>query len=416
MSLERIFSDENILAYSQACIDLCERLPVVRSTKHDFDTLVIPSRGAVPFFLGLVHASDKLRVFGYDFEKFYREMGVDDMLAPLLPNDTKVSKKVNGKEVRVLLAPFTADLNIPKFDREADNDEYTADTRRYWANVMASFFKESKDRIEDPYFKTFTETILKDIEHRKRVAEQYMIFPSIGKFAMIDTVISGRASNDILRSFDDLAKTHNNPNLKPFGFLVVDENGTKLEKKKFRPYLRTKEARGQVEMFTIPRIVSEDEGAALEGVVASIYPSVMCASRDLVLDGKPFFVGAGSWHILPKNPYMDAFRSFMNLIYAGIDLKLQRDYDIGRGDEESRYAKRRQEFGETLESMRDLLSYNAAVTSRDLKIGYKPVDDYSTGSFVMHLPFNRESTNAIINNICSATGAIRANLTPSNQQ
>ena len=120
MTLEEIFNEETMLAYSNACLDLAIDIPEKRK-KHGFDTLVIPSRGAVPFFLGMVHALENLKNYGDEYEDFHRNLGVQPMLTPLLPENSTISNSVRGKKYRVLLVPFTADLNIPKFDSKENS-------------------------------------------------------------------------------------------------------------------------------------------------------------------------------------------------------------------------------------------------------------------------------------------------------
>ncbi|MEM4270862.1 MAG: hypothetical protein QXO70_02075, partial [Candidatus Pacearchaeota archaeon] len=204
-TLERIFSEENMLAYSNACLELALDMPELRETKG-FDTLVIPSRGAVPLFLGMVYALEKLRDCSEVHKEFYENLGVQPMLTPLLPECSKIANSVVGKDFRVLIIPFTADLNIEKFDSETSNDEYTRKTREYWANVSAAFFKSQNNRNQDPYFRSFVDVILRDIECRDYLAKIYEVFPQIKSFAILDTVVSGRASNDILKAFDSIAE------------------------------------------------------------------------------------------------------------------------------------------------------------------------------------------------------------------
>src|SRR3989338_11190208 len=201
-----------MLEYSEACVTMANDLVNTRRKVMPFDTLVIPSRGAFPFFLGMTYLLKKLITFGDDFKDIHR------------------------KDLRVLLIPFTADLNIPKFDPDESNEEYTEKTREYWARVTHAFFKEPKLRSKDPYFKTFAEIILGNLEGRDKTVQIYEQFPQIGRFAMIDTVISGRASNDILGAFDQISAEQqqrgiiDHANISPFAFLIVDENSEKLEK------------------------------------------------------------------------------------------------------------------------------------------------------------------------------------------
>ena len=409
--IDKIFSKQHMLAYSGACIDMAKDMAEARSKRFSFDTLMIPSRGAFPFFLGMTYALKKLGTdFGDEFDKLYRGLAIPQMLAPLMPANSEISTDLQNKDVRVLLIPFTADLNIPKFDSRADNDEYTRKTREYWARVTESFLRSTKFRAANPYFGTFVDIILKDIERRQEVAEAYEKFPPITNFATIDTVISGRASNEILQAFDDIAKERHSmgvggpDDVKPRAFLIVDDNGKKL-RHKFKEYLQGKSRAGYASMYQIPRIVSEDENAALLGVSAVTYPSIMRASRDFMYRGREFFIGAGSWHINPKSPSMLNFQKFMDLVYAGIDAVYDKSY---KGDEKSleKFAEERAKFAENANSTGLLSLKDSEISLRDHVRDrvLNPEDIYETGSHVLHVPFSDNVTNNLAAKICRTYG------------
>ena len=410
--INEIFSEDNIRAYSKSCIDLAIDMAETKYHKFPFDTLMIPSRGAFPFFLGMTYA---LRKFGNDvgdeYDKFYRSLAIQPMFAPLMPPNSEISTDLDKKDTKVLLIPFTADLNIPKFDSNADNDEYTRKTREYWARVTESFLKGHKFREKNPYFGTFVNTVLRKVENRSEVAESYEKFPAIGTFAMIDTVISGRASNDILRAFDDIAserynaRTDRHDDAKPCSFLIVDENGSKLVPR-LEKYLREKVAAGMAKMYEIPRIVSEDENSTLLGVSAVTYPSIMRASRDFEYRGKEFFVGAGSWHVNPKSIHRDYFMDFMDLIYSGIDAVYSESYGGKQKQSPEKFLEDRIKFVELAES-REILSlkdYDMSLKDFVRDCSFDKADLYETGSHVLHIPFSEKVTREIVNSICNTYG------------
>jgi len=398
--LDKIFSEVNMLEYAGACINLAAALPEHTNPREGFDTLIIPSRGAVPFFLGMLAG---LRKFNWspEHDYFYKNLGVQSLLEPLLPKDSGLETRLNDKKIRTLLMPFTADLNIPKFDNTQDSDEYTKKTRQYWANVVASFFQPSRKRRKDPYFRTFTEVILEDIENRKDVAQNYRDFPSANRFSMIDTVISGRASNHILKAFDNLCQVYRSDHIVPRTFLIVDENGEKL-RTNYKVYLNTKKALGQVMTFEIPRIVSEDEGASLEGVAAVVYPNIMKASKQFKIEDKEFFVGAGSWFIAPNSYYLTNFQRFMDLVYSAIDAKYSQEYESpSNPDKLSTFRQIRQEFVDFADKRRCLEKHTSEVSSLYLNSDYKIKDFYETSSHVGHVIFSDTATRVITNKIYS---------------
>jgi len=409
-ALENIFSEENMLSYGGACLKLAEEVPHVQKRKG-LDTLVIPSRGAVPFFLGMVHSLKDLSMYSEDHQNFVDNLGVQSMLAPLLPEDSVVARTARNKKIRVLLAPFTADLNVEKFDPTQDNTQYTSMTREYWANVTAAMFKGAHERAKDPYFRSFTDVILKHVERRDEIADKYVRFPTVERFAMIDTVISGRASNEILKVFERLAKERGNPNLNPYSFLIIDENGRKLVPD-FKRYLEDKYNWGNAQLMRIPRIVSEDEGASLLGVSAVMYPSIMKSSRALRVgdDNRVFFVGAGSWRLgddLHKADRKDKadFERFMDLVYSAIDANFAKEYSgIADSDELARFRAERQSFLEYAEKHRVFMGHRADATPLKLNQSLIYHSVYETSSHVVHVPFEPKSNTEVLAELVSLPG------------
>lgn len=408
MTLDQIFSEENILDYSGVCTNLAMDIPERAQTSgKEFDTLMIPSRGAVPFLLGMAYSLRKLSdMFGGGHEQFYNGLAMQPMVSSLLSSDVKVSHDVERKPYRVLLVPFTADLNVEKFDGSLDNTEFTKNTRGYWAKVTKAFFKDPKERAKDPYFRSFADIILRDIEGRDSLAEAYESFPTIKKFSMIDTVISGRASTQILGAFEGLSALCQNPNLNPSASLIVDENGKKLTPEYAR-FLNRKKIEGKVTSYEIPRIVSEDEGASLLGVGAAIYPSVMKSSLDFCTGDETFFIGAGGWFNsadLPGN-YSKNFKSFMDMIYSGIDYIHSKDFG-GNGEK-----KKYEEFQAARASFLDRANHTKIlcqtaddISALKLSAHYSYQECYETHSHVLHAPFAPRSLERIQSKIAHIPG------------
>lgn len=402
--LESIFSKANLMNYAKACVGLAMDIPEIFE-KEKLDTLVIPSRGAVPFFLGMNYGIEQIsnsELASEEVDNFYQNLGVQDSLLPLLPENSGIKKgSLEDKAYRVLLAPFTADLNLNKFDENEDTDEYILKTRQYWANVTASMFLPREERKKDPYFKSFADVVLRHIEKRDDVAELYENFPTINKFGIMDTVISGRASNNILKAFDKLSMEKKNPNLQPYSFLIVDEDGKKL-RSDFERYLRGKKYDSKASFYPIHRIVSEDENASLLGVGAVVYPSVMKASKEMLTLGedKEFFIGAGSWRLdedlgkKRENNHINNFDQFMDLIYSGIDLDLH-------GDQESFniFSEKREKFLDTAYENNILgqAVFDPKYISKQVRYSLK--HPYETRSFVFHAPFSKNSTRKIISQL-----------------
>jgi len=258
----------------------------------------------------------------------------------------------------------------------------------------------------NPYFRTFTESVLQKVEHRRGVALNYLRFPKIQNFAMIDTVISGRAANEILRAFDAIAGERcyaSNPNpdaVKPYAFLIVDEDGKKLWPQ-FKRYLDER-PKSLTERLPIPKIVSEDTGSSLLGVSAVVYPSLMEQSESFRYKGIEFFVGAGSWHIKDYGNNLFHFKQFMNMIYSGIDaLSSAQD-----SPEKARFAKTRQDYLDLAENIGLLdLEDNDIACNQCLRTLSSNLDQtYLTNSNVFHVKFKPELTRKLGYEICNFPG------------
>jgi len=182
MGLEHIFSESNMIEYAGACLDLATEIP----EQKGFDTLLIPSRGAVPFFLGMVYALKKFD-WSENHREFREELGVHSLIEPLLPKDCGLKVGASKGKIKTLLIPFTADLNI-KGKNEREMIEITRETRYYWSRVATSFMKESGLRERDPYFASFVDGILRNVEMREPLISSYCRFPKVDRFAMINAL------------------------------------------------------------------------------------------------------------------------------------------------------------------------------------------------------------------------------------
>lgn len=417
-SLEEIFSAGHVRNYAETCLNLAMSMQN-EFTNRNLDTLVIPSRGAVPIFIGTTYALSKLaRTFGGEYKDFYDNLAVQSMIEPLMPHSAPMSTDVEKARYRVLLVPFTADLNVTRFDPSVDEDEYVRKTRNFWSRFTGSFFSDSSERVKNPYFKAFTDVVLRNIEGRDSAAEMYERFPRIQRFGLIDTVISGRASSQILQSSDQMFHEMGFKESPYYPFLIVDENARKL-KDPFRQYLKRKQVLGELEIHPAARIFSEDKGASFLGVAAVVYPSIMKESeRHLLLNGsQEFFVGAGSWRLgsdlgrLGKF-YKESFDKFKGLIYSGIDHIFARDYGDDIAEQESS-AARFTEVREAFIKYADETGIMRGQREEDYSVlrinkNYPMQGPYETGSGVVHVPFTPEATRKLIDKITRSSPRVRA--------
>ncbi len=180
----------------------------------------------------------------------------------------------------------------------------------------------------------------------------------------------------------------------------MDENGAKL-KSGFSRYLNRKKIAGKVEMIRTPRIVSEDKGASLLGIAATVYPSIMRASKSLTLDENEFFVGAGSWRLCselgPNNLYQENFFRFMNLVYKAIDARFSYGFSSeGFIGAYKIFSDNHKEFVKWAIDRHILGRHKPDVDV--LRLRYQPsqiLNPYETSSHVLHVPFNEFTTKGI---------------------
>ena len=396
-SLERIFSEENLLDYGRACVDVALDL-----SGRNIDTLLIPSRGAFPIFLGVVCA---LRSIGKEYDDVndaYRRLN------PIIPVNGWLEKYLRAEDrnyelpsMNILFTPFTADLKIS--EGGIDSLEVIRGVRDYWAKVTRAFFMSPEERKEDPYFRSFTEVVLKYIENRPDLARRYESFPQVKNLGLIDTVISGRASATIIESMDEIG-------LNPYSILIVDDEGKKLR----TPFKQTLDARvyaypSRANMVKTKRIVSEDEGAALEGVIALVYPSLMIRSLDLRHENRNFLFGAGSWHYpsVTEGIYSQNFGLFMKAIEKAVEINCAdylTEYDNAK-ECKQQFDTAREVFLEFMDKHNLLRTRENSVTPFNLNPDLIVKGAYETSSHVLHVPFDRLSTERVTEVL--ATKALR---------
>lgn len=382
MGCDQIFSSDNLLEYCKACVDIAINMP-----EREFDGILIPSRGAFPFFIGVAEALSKLGKHYEDFAEFNRSLNIPRVVGNYLVGDGFSSGKGSKN---VLLVPFTADLNLERLVRDVDESSFIDFTRKYWSRVTSNFLLQPEERKKDPNFVFFTDFILRKIENREADARAYEQFPQVRKLNMIDTVISGRASSTIIGCLEELAVSEGLPGLFNHADLIIDEVGRKL-KSPFKEFLRNRLYTNspKVSFYNVPRIVSEDEGAALEGVAAVVYPTIMKKSLRLRKGGDMMFIGAGSWRTLAGlGDYEGFFKKFVNLVYRGVEYELTKQGYIESSASDNTLNEKfewgRRKFIDEVKRTK-MLAQRDDFTGLNISL---PTDKiYETGSHVVHVLF-----------------------------
>lgn len=397
MSIETEFSDENVMHYAKACFEIADSL-VTRSKQGDFNTLLIPSRGAVPLFIGSMYALQCLSQEHEEHRTFLGRIRAPNLIREyIMPSYALPPIKEQDKKVNILLCPFTADINMQpyaenaKLEGEISVEEFVNDTRKYWTKVVHALTEGKKERDKNPYLQFYL-YLLRNVENRHQLSDEYEGAARVEGLAMIDTVISGRASTTIIDGFKEEKIT-------PYSLLVID-NEEKSLKEPYAVKIRSGEAYGNVKSIPIPRIFSEDKGASLEGVVGIVYPSLMFNANWLELRKKSFFpVGAGSWYPLPQNdPHESAFRKFCSMLKSAVNIECAEfcDEGIDKTKEEDLMGESRKRLLEILKSEKLLVPNHYSASY--IRFRYRPSKRYETSSHVLHVCFPEEVSKNITNN------------------
>src|SRR3989344_2030050 len=262
---------ENIERYIEGCEELAVRLDTViekvaESGKRP--VVLIPSRGAVPIFLLARRFLNELKgdaSYLADRNTRYYPEGIFDFLEGNQPQNPD-----NLTTVDVVLFPFTADVSLENSQDEALARELRSSCTRSvmkivrgdkysqhdleWYQLLISKLKVQR---QDP-----------DILNPRKIVESLNSYPASEntQIILIDTVISGRAANDITSAFQTLGH-----NVVPL--LAVDN----IKGGKFQPR-RKAEIQGTLRpiweylpeggIFVEFPLITEDQGSGLLGLVA----------------------------------------------------------------------------------------------------------------------------------------------------
>jgi hypothetical protein len=400
--LEEELSTKNILDYTDACINIAYDL----GSQQNVDAIIIPSRGAVPIFIGAMEALSYLAKDYKEFKEFTDKLRVSRLIKECMPES--FGKSINGycndkNNVDVLFMPFTADLNIEKYLEITDPEnkisrKYSESMRKYWPKVVSALSKGQKERERDHYLQ-LNLFLLKELEKREALANELNDSKWIEKkhFAMIDTVISGMACSTIWEGFEGTKIGQ------PTYYLIVDQNGNRL-KEPYADKLQLRKWDGQnAKTLNIPnkninayytnKIFSEDRGASFEGIVSIVYPSLMkAADNDPEMKKKFDSIAFGSWYSIPEQFIEErrAFDYFKNMLKAAVKEKMD-------GSNIQKVEENRAKFIETVVNEKLLDSRSDYANIRFAQYPFKPSRVYKAGSDVIHACFSDSDSRTLIN-------------------
>lgn len=226
-----------MLAYTKACIDLGELIKMLQD--EGYFNIVIPSRGAYPFYKNaqMSHIID------------------------IKNKNKKFEWRLNSNPI---LLPFTSDIGV---DQSAPDDSFIL--RKFWCKVLRDYITNQRT-IYSKFYEEIVDLIGNNVLH----VPTYNLTPRKSddtgtKFIFIDTVISGKASYEILKTFDDIGISDYH------AILFIDKNGERL-KDSYKTFLESKKMQGKATLFFLPNIFSEDSSPLLnDGICSIVFPNII---------------------------------------------------------------------------------------------------------------------------------------------
>ncbi|WP_339886105.1 hypothetical protein [Polaribacter vadi] len=291
--LKNLITPQNILSYSRACVDVCETLMELKD--ENFKRLVIPSRGAYPFYKGALTSYGVLTKKGIERHDFWSHFDL-------------------------CLLPYTADYEKSNIDTNSNS------IRKFWSKILADTIRKESS----PYTHFYNNLV--DVAGKKltlnptnlKTDKFYNDNINDEKFIFLDTAISGRAICDIIESFHEF-------NLKDFFIIMItDSEGSEL-KSCYKNIIEKEKSLGRLKQINVKKIYSEDASPLLNtGISSIVFPSLMDRAYNEVAEFKNNqIVGAGLWfidsasHLRMQNPKLNAVRGILfSLKNIGISINL----------------------------------------------------------------------------------------------
>lgn len=270
----RDISRKSLEAYISGCEELAVRLDTAIEqvgNEGKRPVILIPSRGAVPIFLEAKRFLNELHGSGSPLDSKnarYFPSGVFDYLEEKTPIQPDILTTTD-----VVLFPFTADVSL-----ESNDDEKLAkELRLSCARSMLHLIKGSEIGKLDYEWYKFLMSKLSTHPKDPKSLDPKKIIESLGsldvnpdsQIILIDTVISGRAADDITGAFAKLGSP-------VLPILAVDSvKGVKFDSTRKAAIMETVKDLWQLlpngnpyDIFVEFPLITEDEGAALLGLMA----------------------------------------------------------------------------------------------------------------------------------------------------
>lgn len=295
--LKELITPENILSYSNACFKVCEILLELKD--EDYKRLIIPSRGAYPFYNGALTSINFLTNSSSERMDFHLHFNL-------------------------WLLPYTSDWG------QADINTDSKSVRKFWSKILADSIRK-----EATPYTHFYNNLVDIIGHRLTInttdlkIDKYYQKNNIEneKFIFIDTAISGKAICDIIESFYEFNLTDF------FIIMITDCEGEKL-KNEYKTIIEKEKGLGRLKQVNVKKIYSEDASPLLNtGISSIVFPSLIERAYNEIDEFKNNqFAGAGLWfidsisHLRNDFPQINGVRGILSTLnYRGISNILGRD-------------------------------------------------------------------------------------------
>lgn len=241
------FNSDNIINYAQAARELSDYLQVL--FLDGYNSIIIPSRGAWPI---------------YQAARTAWHLKQRTVISSPFPNPT--------------ILPFSADPTA--------SNQTTLAIRKYWSRVLAAITRREED---NPYLLAY-KGIIDHLSGRQWTDILSKNTPN-EKFIFIDTVVSGRAIQEITSCFEELGLSDY------YLILIIDSNGESIDRK-YKSSIEKLKSNGRCVEIFIKDLFTEDRGPAVSGIWSTVYPQFLERFQaDFGWDS----YGAGSFYFRIRN-------------------------------------------------------------------------------------------------------------------
>lgn len=328
-SKEKKFSEEAIEQYIEGCSEVALALHSITENIRESGkkpVILIPSRGAVPIFLNARESLKRLdndhflvdpRRVGYYPRKIFEFLSQNRI--DIDKNGESIDKNPQTAEADIILYPFTADVSTEQQEVEWLARKLRESCTRAFYDVV---FKTGQYKEDLSWYYFLMSKLQKDPNEAQglnpeSIIEELRSYNSAenSQIVLIDTVVSGRASEDIVSGFASIGH-------KVVPILAVDSRSgghfQPAKKAAIERAMSWEYLRGQSPFIEFP-LITEDKGAALLGVSAVNFSNFNEPGFFRQIDPRfrsDFLPQSCVWMLPPTSEralYSQTFNSFMDL-------------------------------------------------------------------------------------------------------